>query len=576
MQGKLIVAFYRILVYLFIFLLFILPHCNFDQTVRPFTDHEKWLIKQYKNYKVYIFFVKERVLNPKKIYKWIEIHNYLKNKTEKKLLFELLSKRILENNLKDILLYLKYEDKYTKKSVLGFIKKIKSPKFLRQLYQLLQNPNKRISHYSAIILSKFPTNKLVQFLSLNRSQHIPYQTKILIIRLFLNKKSIYSLDYLFSIYSLKDQYLKSQIIFVYKNILIKNPNKLLPFLIYKLNSTNISTKLKALSILTILERPQSLIPIFNQLNNSNFTIRRKISKSLVPLVNNKTQSFFYQALKIENHFIRNEIIWILGESCFKPALNYLIPYLNHSDPQTVIMCILSLVKFRVNNLSKLLINKMADKSMNIRITSIWAYSQLKPIIIPKVLIKYLDDKNDIIRKYASWSVIKISNKKNIDLLLNNYNTNPNFIKILLKVLVKLKYHKGIYVIQKIIKSSKNLQIKLEAIKGLSILSHKKALVYLKDLYKSNNPDIRIQVVKLLGQLKKKGYYKLLTKALNDSNPEVRKQAIISIRYLNIKKQNKIKLIKTKLRDRNNIVRQTARTILLLINYYGNKKYLRIF
>ena len=536
----------------------IIPNYNENNLNYNLRSHGKSKKQFYKKYLL------KKDLTSTDIINLINIYYLITESQEKHKLNYFLSNKITPQIMKSIIYRMKSHKLKLKINIAKYIDSLNNNSLINEIYKLLNHPNRFVTQNASFLLLHSNSKKLSTLFDENINKSSSFSLKLSVIKIIGKKKSWRLLETAFKIFNIKDSVLKEYSIWAFNQIHKKNQNKVLPFLMSKLQNNNKIDQNNALNILSYLKTPKLIFPLISLLNkNYDNKLNRKISLILVSMVNKETLEIFLNFLRLKNPKLQNELIWILGESNKKQIIPHLIFYLDHPDPKIKCSTILSLIKLEKQSIGNDIIKKLSDKSLSVRLMAIWALAHLELEIIPEKLFDNLKDKNYEIRQYSKWVILKLVSKKNIKQLIESPIERTSIIKtVLIDSLAKLKLKMGTNYLSSIVQSNNMTNLKVRAINALGKILDSSSMNILIESTKSENNAIRSSATKALGNFKNKKLLSLFVELLKDLTPNVRKEAAKAIGKLNLKEGIK-PLIYTLNDENKNVRREVTKSLLKL-------------
>ncbi len=468
--------------------------------------------------------------------RWIEISHRVKNSHEKKLLYKALSKSIHPRDIQTIILKLNHRSLKSKRRVARFLGRIHNKALLKQLVRLLYNHNRTLSGHARYFLQFAAPERLANLLNQTNLQSTPNYVKISILKIIAKQKSWKSLEILFNLFDANDHNIKAYSLWAFHKIRRKHPQKVLPFLLYKLQSKDNDVIKKAGFLLGQNKNPAAILPLLYKMTQSPTRLRRNLSKNLVLLTKKSTIPILVKGFKIDNPLLHRELIWILGESHKKEAVPFLIHQLDNPDSNIRKSTILAILKFKQKNIQNYLLDKLNDPSHRVRIHALWALANLKIKNLPPKLIQKLNDKNKKVRLFARWAILKLANTNNCEYLLNVVEQKKLFSQVvIIEVFAKVRLKKAFHYLVGVLKQKGGSTLKLKAIGALARLSDPRSIKPLLKYCRSRNPKLRASATKALGYLRDKKLFLHFVGLLKDRHPLVRKEAAWALGKLKLKK-----------------------------------------
>ncbi len=507
-----------------------------DKGVRNNHRSSRLSRKDFKKQAIYRFFLKEKNLTPSMKVKWIEIYYRIKNPYEKKLLFKALSTSIHAHDIQPILLKLNHRSLKSKRRVAQFIGRIHNKALPKQLFNLLHSHNRPLNRHAGYFLQFIAPERLANMLNQSKLLLSPDPVKISILKIIGQQKSWKSLEILFNLLDTNHHNIKAYSLWAFHGIQRKHPRKVLPFLLYKLQSKDNSVIKKAAFLLGQNKNPAAILPLLYKITHSPMDLRRYLSKNLVHLTNSSTIPILVKGFEIDNPLLHKELVWLLGESRKKEAIPHLIHQLDNPNSEIRKTTILAILKFKQKNIQNYLLNKLNDPNHRVRIHAIWALANLKIRKLPPKLIQKLEDKNKNVRLFARWAILRLANTRNCKYLLKSIeNMKPFSQVVIIEVFAKVRLKKAFYYLKNVLEEKGSPTLKLKAIEALARLSDPRSIMPLLMYCQSNNPKLRASATKALGYLGDKKLFLHFVKLLNDPHPLVRKEAAWALGRLKMKK-----------------------------------------
>ncbi len=519
-----------------LFIVLISSFCSSpDQGVRGNRRSSRMSRKAFKKQPIYRFFLKEKNLTPSMKIKWIEIYYRIKNPYEKKLLFKALSKSLHAHDIQPIFLKLNHRSLKSKHHVAQFIGRIHNKALLKQLFILLQSHNRSLNRHAGYFLQFIPPERFANMLNQSKLLSSPDYVKIGILKIIGKQKSWKSLEILFNLFE-NHPNIKAYSLWVFHGIQRKHPRKVLPFLLYKLQSKDSRIIKKAGFLLGQTKNPAAILPLLYKITHSPMDLRRYLSKNLVHLTNSSTIPILVKGFEIDNPLLHKELVWILGESHKKEAIPHLIHQLDSPNSEIRKTTILAILKFKQKNIQNYLVNKLNDPSGRVRIHAIWALANLKIKKLPPKLIQKLEDKNKNVRLFARWAILKLSNTRNCKYLLKSVEDMKPFSQVvIIEVFAKVRLKKAFYYLKDVLRGKGSPTLKLKAIEALARLSDPRSIMPLLMYCQSKNPKLRASATRALGYLRDKKLFLHFVRLLKDPHPLVRQEAAWALGKLRLKK-----------------------------------------